>query len=416
MVIIIVYFWFSFFYSWGCHLSYNMFSISRIFIQKKKAIQPGNVKDEVVLIQKLNESKAVFKEQLRLQSKKIIAKESRQNLLKISSRQMALANRNIGNHSMPTSKRDVFSIRENMRSFRPGRGGLDPFSGTIDSTRVPVSKRKNDVLIISARDFGNVTSKSNVDRFNLLNYDEQMLDGNFDEGTDPNKTDDEKNVDDYYNFQVIEEEGQEDELRESKRRIRKHTFLEELKTSRKNSSKLILDGLNAKTSLTSEYYRTPRNVDRIRDEDFLRYSPKDELNSIQEIVNKIPKIPSKKDIHQSLSSKKVNIERSFKFDFNTDDEGSQVAQSKTSESLRKLQKNIKMEFLEEIKFGSSIFQKSNTNGDKVQDLVEKSSKLVKECSPLKSEIASEIGELFKKKQMGSKDLDNLDLNLSPKRE
>lgn len=392
-----------------------MFSISRIFIQKKKTIQPGNVKEEVVLIQKRNETKAQFKEQLRLQSKKIIPEVSKRNLLKVSTRQLALMNRNIGNHNLPTSHRDVFSIRENMQHFKPGIGDLNGFSGDLESNAKPVSKRKNDVLIISARDFGNVVSNRNLERFKIKHYDDSILERNFQEETDSGQTDDEKNVDDFYNIRVNEEENLNSP--ENKRKPRKHAFLEDLKNNRKNSSGLILDALNAKESLNSEFYRTPRNnIERIRDEDFLQFSPKNELNSIQEIVKNMPKIPSKKESKQSFSSKKMVIERSFKFDLNTDDENSQMEQSKTSESLRKLQNNIKKGFLEDINFGSSIFRKSSIVMEKNEDLVLETPKAENGVSPLKSEVASEAGELFKKKQVGSKDLENLELNLSDKQD
>lgn len=411
-----VYLAFAALFAWGAQLSFNMYSIARVFARKKEALRPGNVKEEVVLIQKLNESKARFKEQLRLESRKVLPKESRRNVLKMSSRRVALVTRNIGNHSIPPSRREVFSIRQNMREFALEQRLHDPFGRGAESRRVPVSMRKNDVLFISARDFGKPGSRRDVRRFNEMHYADAGLEESFEDQNDPNRTDDEQDVDELYRFQVIaEEDSQGSGADKQAPRVRKHSLLAELRLSKRASPGLLLDGSNGKESLKSECYRTPRNASkRMHEADFLRFSPKGELDSIREIVDKLPRLAPKKEPAQSLSGRRVSLERSFKFDCRTDDEGQRAGQSKTSESLRQLQNNIKMEFLEEIKFGSSILKKGSVLSRKEPAGAEKSPAARAKPTPLASEVPSEAGDFFKKKKVGSRDLKTFELNMSYK--
>jgi hypothetical protein len=233
--------------------------------------------------------------------------------------------------------------------------------------------------------------------------------------TDPSGTDDEKNVDDYYNFNIIEEDNDEfGEIKENKPRVRKHQFLNKMKKNFE-TPKLVLGDLGRKGSFKSEYYRTPRNdIKQIDQEDFLNFSPEKNLNSIQEVVQQAPKLNSKKEKNKIFSNKRLSLEKTFKFEIDTEDEGNVKENPKMTESSRKLQNNIKMEFLEDIKFGSSIFNKGSIITNQNHQILRKSSNSRRHSPRLRMEMSMVTSELLKKKEFQEDEKEFLNLDLSDK--
>ena len=420
MDIIYIYLFLIVLYCWGCQLSFNMLTISQLFIKKKKEVQPGNVKDEVIFIQKFKESKAIYKQQLKIESRRVV-NDIHNEVPKKSTREVTLINRNIGQRKYPQSHRDMVSIREQMKEFKYNNGLFNSDIIDPDSKYLPVSRRKNDVLFVSARDFGKPESIRNIRNFEIQKYNDsnRNLDNRpveiIEELTDPSGTDDEKNVDDYYNFNIIEEEEDDNIdsfIKEKKPRVRKHKYINQMK-NKIDDSKFLLEGLGRKESFKSEFYRTPRNdVNRINQDDFLKYSTKEDLNSIQEKTSNIPKINPKSENSKAIPSKRLSIEKSFKFDFETEDENDHEIKPKMSESIRKLQNNIKMEFLEDIKFGSSIFRKEGSAIDPPQNENNQSQNNKNDSENPNLEFSLLTSALLKKKTMPQNEKDLINLELS----
>jgi hypothetical protein len=366
--IIVFYLFFIFLYSWGFQLAFNMFTLARIFILKKRELHPGNIKRDVMKIKKRKKHIAEYKEHLRMESTRLLNSSSKNKVGPLSSREVALLKRNIGNKKAMIHKIQMKSIRNNIIDMteRRKQAELD-----IESEQkfIPVSKRKNDILLISARDVMDPEVISSVRNFEKIKYKDNGNNTKFttinieNQLTDGSGTDDEKMIQEDYQFmeEIGEESDEEQVLSSGKNKMRKHTFLNESKDNL--GSGMFLDSLGRKGSYNSERYRTPRgNANLSQKQGFLEYETNENLDSIKEVEKEIPLPPVKVNINQKAGGKRPSLERSFKFDFTTTENSEINPTKKDSESARKLQNNLKMEFLEDIEFGSSILKKSSMMG------------------------------------------------------
>ena len=409
--IIICYLSFVLFYSWGCQLSLNMFLLARKFIKKKQELRPGNVKKQVIMIKKKKAQRSQYKERLRVESNRNLNNSGGRQLEKFSKRELALLKRNIGDKNEIIKQHQLATIRDNLDDMteRRRQGQMDLES---QQSFIPVSQRKNDVLFISARDISNPETMKSVRNFEIMKYKEsnrEIPQTSVDilrQISDPSGTDDEKNVDDnFYDFQPIEE-ASEDEgvLSAKKNNIRRHNFLGNSKDNKFPG--IELENLGRKESYNSERYHTPRNnMNGIDQPGFLDFEINDNLDSIKEVEKEMPLPPVKSDKSKKLVVKRPSLERSYKFDFNTNEEVQGGEVKSISDSVRKLQNNIKMEFLEDIEFGSSILKKSSVVMKNGNEVVSKGDNDVGKIGGM--EQSNMLTDFFKKKEVKKLDDDFL---------
>ena len=164
----------------------------------------------------MNESKRKFKEKLKKKSQQNSSRKIITSQIKLSKRKMALMNRNIGgkssrrnvSHKQSDNSTNKFIINQNDLQNKNYKFFNHSNNNNND---IPVSKRKNDIFKISARNIADPNMDKDLENFKKENNLKTKKNGFLDVG---NGTDDEEsysNFNNYINPSHISEASEEDE-------------------------------------------------------------------------------------------------------------------------------------------------------------------------------------------------------------
>ena len=149
-----------------------MHSISRLFVLKKEKVRPGDVKGEIITMKRANESRRKLKNKL----KAISNQSSKYRINTPSRRKLTLIDRNIGKSNTETNENSMRFINQSsgIRKFQISKEDVNNkevefVNYTNNKKSLPVSRRKNDILKISGRNFDNPEKKESLKQFQIKN-------------------------------------------------------------------------------------------------------------------------------------------------------------------------------------------------------------------------------------------------------